>query len=98
VSGGFLPDADGDDDLDPTEEAALERLDPDDSFEPLDPTEDPSLDALHQRELDTLEAELRAAVQHRDAEVERMRETQERVEALLRRAQELLKKTTSDSE
>ena len=43
-----------------------------------------------QEELATLEAELREAVQHRHAELERMREAQAELEALLARARRLL--------
>lgn len=43
-----------------------------------------------QDEWSTLEAELREAVQHRDAARERMLETQREVEALMARAQALL--------
>jgi hypothetical protein len=55
-------------------------------------SDDDEVTPLQQEELDTLEAELRAAVQHRDAEVERMQETQAEVEALLSRARKLLEK------
>jgi hypothetical protein len=49
-------------------------------------------DPLGQEEIGTLEAELREALQHQRAAVERMRETQTEVETLLRRARELLER------
>lgn len=47
-------------------------------------------DPLEQDEIRTLEAELRAALQHRNAAYEQMQETQRELDALLRRAQGLL--------
>ena len=54
--------------------------------------EDPPDRLLTQEELVTLEAQLRAAIQHRDAAVERQREAQAQVEALLARARALLRR------
>ncbi len=51
---------------------------------------DPSHEPLGQGEIETLHAELRAALQHQRAAVERVKETQAEVEALMRRARELL--------
>lgn len=45
---------------------------------------------LQQDEWSTLEAELRRAVQHRQAAFEQMQETQREVEALMARARRLL--------
>ena len=45
---------------------------------------------LQQDEWSTLEAELRRAVQHRQAAFEQMQETQRQVEALMARARRLL--------
>ena len=45
---------------------------------------------LHQDEWSTLEAELRRAVQHRQAAFEQMQETQREVEELMARARRLL--------
>jgi acyl-CoA reductase-like NAD-dependent aldehyde dehydrogenase len=45
---------------------------------------------IEQGEIETLEAELRAALQQQRAAVERVQETQAEVEALIRRARELL--------
>jgi hypothetical protein len=45
---------------------------------------------LEQEELTTLEAELRAAIQHRHAALERVREAQREMEELLERARTLL--------
>jgi uncharacterized coiled-coil DUF342 family protein len=45
---------------------------------------------LQQDEWSTLEAELRRAVQHRQAAFEQMQETQREVEALMARARQLL--------
>jgi hypothetical protein len=41
-------------------------------------------------DLDATKAELRSAIQHRDAAVQKMRETQQELAALIQRARELL--------
>ncbi|HEX2187276.1 MAG TPA: hypothetical protein VHG51_00185 [Longimicrobiaceae bacterium] len=50
-------------------------------------------DPAEQDEWTTLEAELREALQHREAAREQMLETRREVEALLARARELLART-----
>ena len=45
---------------------------------------------LGQGEIETLEAELREAIQHREAELQRMREAHAEMESALRRARALL--------
>ena len=50
------------------------------------------MSAPSEDELDTLDADLRRARQHRHAEFERMREMQREVEALIERARALLER------
>jgi hypothetical protein len=47
-------------------------------------------DPVGQSEVETLQAELREALQHQRAALERVQETQVEVEALMRRARDLL--------
>ena len=51
-----------------------------------------------QSEIETLEAELRAALQHQRAAVERVQEAQAEVEALIRRARKLLARGEASGE
>ena len=53
-------------------------------------------EALAQSEIETLQAELRAALQHERAAVERVQETQREVEALMQRARALLGQSGAD--
>jgi hypothetical protein len=53
---------------------------------------------FQQDEWSTLEAELRRAVQHRQAAFEQMQETQREVEALMARARRLLTQTQQTRE
>jgi hypothetical protein len=52
-------------------------------------------DPIVQDEMETLQAELREALQHQRAAVERMEETQAEVKALLERARKLLHRADS---
>jgi hypothetical protein len=51
---------------------------------------EPPVDPKEVAELDGLEAELREAIQHRRAALERVRETQAEVERLIERAKRLI--------
>jgi hypothetical protein len=51
---------------------------------------------VEESDIETLEAELRQALQHQRAAVERVQETQAEVESLMRRARSLLERAEAD--
>jgi hypothetical protein len=61
----------------------------------MDDREVDGSDVVAQDEMETLRAELREAMQHQKAAVERMEETQAEVQALLERARKLLGRSES---